>query len=932
MHKDLEKRITSTPPKLIGDGAIRAYLMKLAERVILRFPRFVDSRLYAGLERLIVNTSKNFLSSRSIPHLRKLLLIQFFLQKKMEAAIEQEGKIKKLLFLKLFKHPSIIGVAFTFHSSYRLHRDEILKSLQTLLPSLHEIPLSAFFWQHPEQSYFFYYFEVRKLRGKELSKNELCEIEKMLREQLLAIPSLTPILFWPYNEEESYRQIQLLQKEMNTEEDLPHVSIQFQEQTPSSLEFLVHIVRPLTQDSLTNAVRMLPDSIHCFCRFYRLGKIPFSIELGAYSIKIPSIPFEMSHSINLLYARRYVSKHIETVIGPFRDYNGGLFEKQQHHFEFIRIHLKEKILHFDLFAEKVFYALHPVEMRFSMSLSEAEELFNVFSMLLQGKETHYYSEKAIAIRLGNSSDQAKLDSIVKDSNLAFCHAQIALGDFHYFCFLGPGVEEIKPLLLNISSTSDNLKNLRLIFQEGAPLSLNPYYSAGDMRCRVLAKLLFEGLTRLNALGEPELAGAVESKCSDDGRLYTFTLRPYRWSNGENVTAIDYAMSWQSVLSDLVSHPEHLFIIKNARQLQEKKCSPKELGVRALDNETLEIELERPDPHFLYRLAQPSFAPLFGSMREPKWFNGPYLIREQSKDGLLLERNPYFWDGKRSFFEQIDVRWEGDDEKIQEMFKEGKIDWIGDPISVLSNQFVHELVEEKKLMKREVKRRFLVCFNTMHPILASQSIRRALSLAIDRAWICRTIFPGSIPLEPLAPLREEANAWFEKGLKELGLTRNTFPSLIFTYSLHQTRRELLASFLQSIWQGILGINIRLEKSEWNLFRNKLEKGDFEITGTIQDTIAEGTAEFFERFEGSNSWNFSRWTHQGYRELIKKAKEESNVLHRQEIFNTAQQMLEIEVPFTPLFNYIHLYAHNPLLDGYHIDREGCVDFGIASLKKG
>ncbi len=470
---------------------------------------------------------------------------------------------------------------------------------------------------------------------------------------------------------------------------------------------------------------------------------------------------------------------------------------------------------------------------------------------------------------------------------------------------------------------DEQKVLKLIFQEGRPDSLNPCHTYGEMRCRVLSKLLFEGLTRLDQHGNPELAGATAVLRSPDGYSYLFKLRPSHWSNGEKVTSVDYVMSVQYTLSDHMSHPELLFMLKNARPFREKKISSKDLGIRAIDAETLQLTLEQPDSHFLHKLAKPFFFPLFGPMREPKWFNGPYLVRQQSHDGILLEKNPYYWDTTRPFFEQIEIAWRNDIESIYSSFREGKTDWIGEPLSILPPHFVELLKKAGNLHRQKVLRHFIICFNTRHPLLSSASIRKALSLAIDRAFICQSIFPESVPVAPLHPNAEEANALFDQGLKELGMQRESLPTLTFSYS-HQTRREMLAKFLQMTWQKILNIPIRLEQNEWNSFRNKLEKGSFEISGTIQEKLSEDSFEYYERAEGASSWNFSEWTHPSYRETIHAAEKETHAELKSQLLKAADQILIEEVPFTPLFDYTHLYAHHPDLENYLIDPEGCVDF--------
>jgi oligopeptide transport system substrate-binding protein len=908
------------------DAEFRFLLEKNIAKAIEKYPRLFDKRLFKGLDRIIVNSSSDFLTLRTIPHLQKLLLTQFFLQKRIEASLQHEGVMQQPLFLKAFCTSFRIGTAFVFLDSYRFRREQLLKGLQILLPGIQEIPHSFYLWHHPELPYIFCYFEVHKLRGEELSKTGVKKLELSLREQLHATPSPTPALFWPYNEEESFRQVQLLLKEMRHPEDLPHVSIHFREQTPSSLEFLIHMARPRNSELLAHSLGRLPDYLEYFCHFQHNIQYPFPIELGAFALKVASHAFDVPESINLLYARRYVLKYLEATFGTCRDYNGGLFEKQQQHFETIRSLLSDKIPLFDLFAEKVFYALLPVEKRLMLTFKEAEDLFRAFSDLMQGKGSFtgkYDSESVTIIKAIHPSDLPRFTHISKESKKKIAHARLSFGGFYYHCVLGSQMSDINTFLQQSTSPREKTKILRLIFEEGQPTSLNPYHTGGDMRCRLLCKLLFEGLFRLNAQGNPEPAGSLNLNLSHNGTVYHFKLRPNRWSNGERVTAIDYVSSLTMALRGLLSHPEIYFAIKNAQAFKEKKVDSNDLGIRALSSDTLQIELEHPDAHFLHHLAKPFFFPIFGSMQEPIWFNGPYLVREKNKEAILLEKNPYFWNAKRIYFEEINIRWGEDCNTYFSLFQEGKINWIGDPLSTLAPSLIQQLEQDGKLHRQEACRRFLVCFNTKHPTLASHWIRRALSIAIDRSLICSTIFIHSSPFFPLLPAKEESNDYFERGLRELGLTRETFPPLTFSFS-HQARRLKLAECLQSVWQEILGINVDLKEIEWNLFRNRLEKGHFEITGTIQDIEDEDSPRFLERFEGLNTWNFSKWQNLEYRKIIAKAKAEVEDIRRQAYLSEAKQILIDEAPFTPLFKYTHLYAHTPSLKGYLFDEEGCVDF--------
>jgi oligopeptide transport system substrate-binding protein len=903
-------------------------------KVMQKYPDTFDVRLQTGLDRLAANAPDDFFSLRSYKHVTSLLRVQFFIQKKIEREIETERGDHDLLFVKLFQNGPRICCATAFHASYNFNQEQLLAIFHTLLPSIQTVLNSSYMWFHPIFSYQFCYIEVEKMRGSSLSIKSLRALEKSIWEQLLALSPLTPTIFWPYNAEESFRQVQFLQKEMQNPSELAHISILFQEQTLTSLEFLVHFARPKNTIPAEEVLQQLPHSFDFFFRFKKFVSHPFPIEIGAFSLKVPSSIFNVRGSINLLYARRYISKYLEVLFGPFRDYNGGLFEKQQYHFEVLRVNLGDKIPLFDLFAEKVFYALHPLEARLGLSLKDAENLFLAFSEILQTNDSYALvrrGDTVVVVKNGHS-DNIFASVYREAASATTAHANLSLGATDYFCCLGPQVaDQIPALITQKNAAHKNMRTLRLSFQEGVPPSLNPHISSADMRCRTLSKLLFEGLIRLNEHGMPEMAGAIDYDMSEDGLKYTFKLRPCFWSNGEKVTSIDYVASWQRALREGMSHSEQLYVLKNARLFKEFQCDGKKLGVHAVDSKTLEIELEYPDPQFLHRLARPFFFPIFGSMREPKWFNGPYLIRKQTSTELLLERNPYFWKTDPQCFEQIEIRWSSEMEEIYRMFQQGETDWIGDPLSSLSAQLIPLLQKQACLNTRPINRHFVIHFNTKLPYLSNPLIRQALSSVIERQHICETIFPLSTPQLPGFTPKETIQELFTLGLKEMNFTKDTFPPLTFTYS-PQSGRDALAHYLRSIWQNQLGIQVNLEKIEWNVFRKKIEKGEFEITGAIHGgALEKSSLELLERFEGVTSWNFSQWQQTHYRFLLNQARQAIDPNQRLDFQKQAEEILGAELPFTPLFNCSYSFAHRPGLQNFFFDPEGCVDFSQAYLNE-
>ncbi len=115
-----------------------------------------------------------------------------------------------------------------------------------------------------------------------------------------------------------------------------------------------------------------------------------------------------------------------------------------------------------------------------------------------------------------------------------------------------------------------------------------------------SKALFEGLTRINPEGVSELAGAEHVEISPCQTIYTFTLRPMLWSNGEKVTAFHFEESWKRALSPKSDclRSDLFYPIKNAKKVKKGELPLSELGIHALDSQTFVVELEHPTPYFL----------------------------------------------------------------------------------------------------------------------------------------------------------------------------------------------------------------------------------------------------------------------------------------------------------------------------------------------
>ncbi|MFZ0565682.1 MAG: ABC transporter substrate-binding protein, partial [Chlamydiales bacterium] len=638
---------------------------------INRFPKLFDERLQKSWYQLLANSDSQFFKARSTKHLRKTLLLQFLLKKKIESALEKEPN-QKHVFVKGFLISSnsfAIAISISqLHSQEQIDYPLIFSHLGKIYPGLKEIANSFLTWKHPRLPYAFYYIEIQKLRGKSLCQSEIKQIQSLLQEKIShSPPSLIQPVFWPYNEEEAYRQLLFLKQEINSPSDYPQLSIHFHMQDSSSLEFLVYLARPQTSSPQIPSY-FTSSSLKMYSRLHATFPGVPKTEGYVLSFIIPADSFYEESMVHLLHARRRITRHIEELLGPFRDCNGGLFEKQQASFETLKSKLPDKLDAYLFLAEKLFYAIQPVESRFSISSS-------VFNSLLDTLVTAHSSRQQTVINHSHisvvKSKDVKIASLypLKKSETLPLHALFSHSGWCYLVMLSSDPPTPKP----VQPYSYKKRILQIAFQEGPLPSLHPHDLFSDMRSLVLCKALFEGCTRLNENGKTVLAGAETIKNSSNQTSYDISLRNNHWSNGEKVTAFQYEKSWKKAL--LKNRSSHVSLnpfsfLKNAQQIWKSRCPIDDLGVFALDEKTLRVELEFPCPNFTKFLSHPIFSPFYLDSHFPKHFNGPFLIRKYLENSLVLEKNIHYWNASSIKLQEIKIDFQADPDEIFSSFREG----------------------------------------------------------------------------------------------------------------------------------------------------------------------------------------------------------------------------------------------------------------------
>lgn len=382
-------------------SAIHEHMAQLMKR----FPNLFDSDLLAEMQHLLVATRSEFKSARSSRHLSRIISTQYIFRKELNNRLKTTPEQRHIL-LKLFRFQNsqgstkknvlclLIGINFLREKEF-LEKKHLLHAIQTYVPNVSFREDSFIADRRSTENMSTIYFEVEKTDHEELRIEELKQLKEVLSRDLKErIQHLINPVFMPANEEEIMRDILSLSNEIRYLKDIPQLIITFEEQTHSHLIFMVILVRLTTPEnpSVKDCFKMNQlDLEYIHDRIKIIGSLrkKYSKEATVFRVKLKKERFLRSdHTIDLFKARHYVVSELSTVIGEFRDFNGGMIMKQRELLNSIKELLKDEVKYNELLLENFFFSMMPVSMR---SLGEPETLKTLFLILLNAIEHGFSS-------------------------------------------------------------------------------------------------------------------------------------------------------------------------------------------------------------------------------------------------------------------------------------------------------------------------------------------------------------------------------------------------------------------------------------------------------------------------------------------------------------------------------------------------------------
>ncbi|OEH91623.1 peptide ABC transporter substrate-binding protein [Bacillus solimangrovi] len=476
-----------------------------------------------------------------------------------------------------------------------------------------------------------------------------------------------------------------------------------------------------------------------------------------------------------------------------------------------------------------------------------------------------------------------------------------------------------------------------------PFSLNPSLANDSTSGNVLLQT-FEGLTRIDESGKPQPAMASEIKTSEDLKTYTFTIRDdAKWSNGDPVTANDFEFAWKWALDPAndAQYAYQLYYLKNAAQANAGEVSTDEVGVTAVDEKTLQVELENPTPYILELTAFYTYFPVNSKIAKEndKWYtdagelytsNGPFKMTEWShNDTIVLEPNENYWDKDTVKLERIEFSMINDENTELNMFKSGQLTWAGDNFGSLPSEAVPSLEKEGKLNIKPTAGTYWYKFHTEKEPFNNANIRKAFSYAIDREALVKSVTKtGEIPAMAAVPPSmfpeneqgyfkdndiETAKELLQKGMEELGYSSvEDMPEIKLSYNTSESHQKI-AQAVQDMWKNNLGVNVELENAEWAVYIEKLHQGDYQIgrmgwLGDFNDPM-----NFLELYKELGGNNDTRWHDDEFASLLEQSQTETDPEKRTAMLKQAEEIFIDAMPVAPIYFYTNAWVQEDNLKG-------------------
>lgn len=480
--------------------------------------------------------------------------------------------------------------------------------------------------------------------------------------------------------------------------------------------------------------------------------------------------------------------------------------------------------------------------------------------------------------------------------------------------------------------------------------------AGDYISSQILFMLYRGLMHYTSNGEIVCSLAESYEISEDKKNYIFHLKNVFWSDGKEITAYDFENSWKKILDPTFPslYAELLYPIKNAEKAKNGKIDLDEVMVKALDKKTLIVELENPNPYFLFLTSFYIYFPMPSKLMNDNEvqvndyvFSGPFKLKKWYRNNqIILEKNPFFYDKEKIQLDCIQINVISNENTSFQMYENNEVDFLSSFLSPFTVDTLGKIQERTDVKIVPIAGFSFLTFNTNTFPFNNENLRKAFSIAVDRHQIIENItqldekiatrcIPPILINNEVKQLIENNNivlakTYFIKALKELNVTKENL-NITFSFGSYIIHRKE-AEALKQMWEKAFNISVKLNLLEDKVFLSKLHSHDYQLGLARLIVRYNDPMNIFERYKYKNHpKNYSGWEDEEFIKVIDLANKEFNPQKRTELIEIAEAILLDAMPISPLYFYNYSMLKKNYVKGIYTNIVGDLLFDEASVKR-
>lgn len=492
----------------------------------------------------------------------------------------------------------------------------------------------------------------------------------------------------------------------------------------------------------------------------------------------------------------------------------------------------------------------------------------------------------------------------------------------------------------------NRNKILLLTVGSEPRTLDPQAAQGVTEHHIIMAMI-EGLVAPSINDQAKVVPGMADRWehNDDYSVWTFHIGEDRkWSNGDPVTAHDFVFSYKRMLTASfgAQYAENLYILKGAEEYYRGQTRNfDDVGVKAIDDHNLRIELVGPTPYLLSLVQHDSWLPInpktilkFGNIdtRDTKWThagnyvaNGPFLMKTwRPNDVIEVVRNPLYWDAANVKLNGINFYSIENSNTAGRAFQAGQLHKT-DQVS-LDKVPYYRRVHPELIRIDPYEGVYFYRINISRKALDNPKVRLALNLAIDRDAIVKNILredqkpatgftpPGMGDYTPLNKITYDPER-ARQLLAEAGYPKGKgFPKFTIHFNTLESHRAI-AEAIQQMWKEELGIDVTLENQEWKVYLDTQNSMNYDISrsawiGDFMDPVT-----FLSMWTAGNGNNNTHWANSKYDALIEQAARTGDPKTRLDILHRAEELFLSELPVVLVYWYTNTYLVQPSVQNWY-----------------